>query len=155
MPDHEVGCLYVVDMKPVIISIIVVCISVVLFATVSWWKTDPVVNMKDLNENMVDIRIYQENLGDYVRSGDLENGKWLLTGMDSILRVVATRFEEHRKLKRSFSYFYKQKLKTPIAKLKKAFNTGDTAVARRQYRIMVNKCNSCHIDNDIEKEVRY
>ena len=142
-------------MKLVTISIIVICISLGLLTTVSWWKTAPVVNMKDLNENMVDIRIYQENLGDFVRSGDLENGKWLLSGMDSILRVVASKFDEHRKLSRPFSYFYDQKLKTPISKLKKAFDTGDTAQARRQYRIMVNKCNSCHIDNDIEKEVRY
>jgi len=89
------------------------------------------------------------------RSGDLENGKWLLTGMDSILRVEAHKFDEHRKLSKPFFYFYNQKLKTPISKLKKAFNTGDTGLARRQYRIMVNKCNSCHIDNDIEKEVRY
>jgi|KBSSwiStaDraftv2_1062776.scaffolds.fasta_scaffold430123_1 hypothetical protein len=142
-------------MKPGIISIIVVCVSLGLFAAASWWKTAPVVNLKDLNENMVDIRIYQENLGDYVRSGDLENGKWLLIGMDSILRVVADKFDEHRKLSKPFSYFYNQKLKTTISKLKKAFNTGDTALARRQYRIMVNKCNSCHIDNDIEKEARY
>ena len=142
-------------MKPVIISITVVCISLGLFATSSWWKAAPVVNMKDLNENMVDIRVYQENLGDFVRSGDLENGKWLLTGMDSILRVVADKFDEHRKLSGPFSDFYNKKLKRPISKLKKAFNTGDTALARRQYRIMVNKCNSCHFDNDIEKEVRY
>jgi len=53
-------------MKPVIISIIVVCISLGLFATASWWKAVPVVNMK---ENMVDIRVYQENLGDYVPVG--------------------------------------------------------------------------------------
>ncbi len=142
-------------MKLLIIIIAVICISPGLIATASWWKKDDVVNMKDLNENMVDIRIYQENLGDFVRSGDLENGRWLLIGMDSILRVVAGKFDEHRKLSKPFSHSYNQKLKTPISKLKKAFDTGDTALARRQYRIMVNKCNGCHIDNDIEKEVRY
>jgi len=69
LPHDTVDCLCIVDMKPGIISIIVVCISLGLFAAASCWKTAPVVNLKDLNENMVDIRIYQENLGDYVRSG--------------------------------------------------------------------------------------
>jgi hypothetical protein len=49
-------------MKPDMIRIIVVCVSLGLFAAASWWKTAPVVNLKDLNENMVDIRIYQAEL---------------------------------------------------------------------------------------------
>ena len=117
-------------------------------------KTE-VANMKDLDENMMDLRIYQENLGDHIRSGDLKNGEWLLTGMDSILQLLSHKFDEHRKLSEPFSYFYNKRLKEPIQNIQKAITRNDTALARKNYQLLIRKCNGCHIDHDIDKVVNY
>jgi hypothetical protein len=42
--------------------------------------------IKDLDENMMDLRIYQENLGDLIKEGKLTDAAWLANGMDSLLR---------------------------------------------------------------------
>lgn len=108
-----------------------------------------------MGENMMDLKIYQENLGDHIKSGDLKEGEWLLIGMDSILKILAKKFDEHRKISKPFSYYYRKRLKDPIRDMKRAFNKNDTASARKHYRLLVRRCNSCHIDNDIDKEVKY
>ena len=111
--------------------------------------------MKDLEQNMMDLKLYQENLGDNVRAGKLKDGEWLLDGLDSILNTVAITITEHHKLRAPFSYYKKLRLNKPIESLHKAFDKNDTAAARIQYMIMVDQCNNCHIDLDIDKEVRY
>jgi hypothetical protein len=111
--------------------------------------------IKDLDETMMDLRIYQENLGDHIEQGKLKDAEWLADGMDSLLQVISNTFTEHRKLSGSFSSFYKKKLKTPMSRIRKAITDNDTAAARQNYRVLVRKCNGCHIDHDIDKEVRY
>ena len=40
-------------------------------------------NNKDLDDNMIDMMMYHDNLGLYLRKGDTDNASWLLEGMDS------------------------------------------------------------------------
>lgn len=113
-----------------------------------------VVNMKDLNENMLDLRIYQENLGDEIKSGKLQDAEWLLAGMDSILLVVGQKFTEHRKLQKEFAYYYKKDLRQPISNIRGAISKNDTTAAIGAYKLLVKKCNSCHLDHDVDKTVK-
>jgi len=111
--------------------------------------------IKDLDESMIDLRIYQENLGDMIKSGRLKDADWLLEGTDSLLQVISNTFKEHRKLHNPFSYYYNNKLKEAVYGIKKAIRNNDTVNAIVHYRMLVKRCNSCHIDHDIEKDVKY
>ena len=70
--------------------------------------TTAVVNTKDLDENMIDMMMYHDNLGLYLRKKDMDNAQWLLQGMDSTLQVIAGKFDEHRKLNDPFKKYYKK-----------------------------------------------
>lgn len=118
-------------------------------------RDEEVKNIKDLEENMMDLRIYQENLGDHIKQKRLEDADWLLEGMDSILLILNRRFPEHRKLSRSFSHFYNKEMKEPISGIREAIHNNDTAAALSGYRLLIKNCNSCHIDNDIDKTVKF
>lgn len=111
--------------------------------------------MKDLDESMLDLRIYQENLGDMIKTGRLADAKWLLDGADSLLQVLSNTFKEHRKLTDPFSYHYKTKLKQPLRGINTAIRDNDTAAALNNYRILVKQCNGCHIDHDVKKDVKF
>lgn len=111
-------------------------------------------NYKDLNFNMMDIRIYQENLGDQIKAGKLEDAVWLLEGMDSILLLLGDKFPEHRKLRQDgFSYYYKKEMKEPVGMMRQAIRKQDTALALKGYKLLVKNCNSCHTDLEIDKKV--
>lgn len=110
---------------------------------------------KDLNQNMMDLRIYQENLGDYIKAKNLDDASWLLEGMDSIMLLLKDRFREHRRLDTSFAYYYKREMQEPVRGIRQAIRDKDTAKALRHYRLLVDNCNDCHIDNEVEKEVWY
>ena len=112
------------------------------------------VNIKDLDENMIDIRVYHENLGGDLKTGDIDGAKWLLTGMDSILLIVSDKFTTHRKLDKPFNYFYEKNLKAPINNLKSALDKNDLPKARAAYILLTDNCNDCHINHDIDKEVQ-
>lgn len=112
-------------------------------------------HLKDLDQNMLDLKIYQENLGDHVKQQDLRDASWLLEGIDSILLILSNQFEEHRKLGAPFSYYYKKKMRPPIKEIRTAIRDDDTAKALKNYRILINNCNDCHIDNEIDKEVKF
>lgn len=111
--------------------------------------------IKDLDENMLDLKIYQENMGDELKAGRLQDAVWLLEGMDSIMLEVSRKFDEHRKLKESFSYYYKDRMKEPVKLIRSGIRKNDTATAMKGYRLLVKNCNSCHIDLDIDKQVKY
>ena len=111
--------------------------------------------IKDLDETMLDLKIYQENMGDMIKQGRLEDAEWLYEGMDSLLQVINATFTEHRKLDKPFSYYYGIKLKDPMNGIEKAIQSNDTALAVQQYRILVRRCNGCHLDHDVEKEVKF
>lgn len=110
-------------------------------------------NIKDLEQNMMDIRIYQENLGDEVRAGRFRDAEWFLNGMDSILHIVSEKFTTHRKLSREFSYWYNKDLKEPIGDLKTALENNDKTSTQKSYRVLIKKCNACHIEHEIDKTV--
>lgn len=110
-------------------------------------------HQKDLNQNMMDLRLYQENLGDYIKQKKLDDASWLLEGMDSILLLLSDRFHEHRRLDTSFAYYYKREMQKPVRGIRDAIRDKDTAKALRHYRVLVDNCNDCHIDNEVEKEV--
>ena len=112
-------------------------------------------NKKDLGQNMMDLRIYQENLGDHIKAKKLEDASWLLEDMDSILLILNKQFKDHRKLAAPFSYYYKKKLRKPINGIRKAIRDEDTAKAIQNYRILIDNCNDCHIDNEVDKEVKF
>lgn len=109
--------------------------------------------IKDLDECMIDLKAYQQNMGDLVKEGRLQDAEWLLQGADSLLQVMSNTFTRHRKLEHPFSYFYKTKLKKPLKEIEEAISKNDTAQAIKHYRILVNRCNGCHIDHDIDKKV--
>lgn len=110
---------------------------------------------KDLDENMIDLRAYQENMGDEIKAGKLPDAVWLLEGMDSVLHVVSNTFTEHRKLEQPFAEYYKSKLKKPIEGIRTAIKKNDSTAAVEQYRLLVRRCNSCHKDLDIDKTVKF
>lgn len=112
-------------------------------------------NNKDLEQNMMDLKIYQENLGDHIKSKKLQEASWLLEGMDSILHILNKRFNEHHKLTDPFSYFYKRRMLSPVQGIRKAIQLNDTVKALDNYRLLVKRCNNCHADNDIDKEVKF
>lgn len=109
--------------------------------------------MKDLDENMLDMMVYHDNLGLYLRKKDADYALWLLNGMDSSLQVIAKKFTTHRKLTDTFESAYKKKLKPPIKGIRQALQKNDFTKAIEQYRLLTKKCNNCHEDNDVNKEV--
>jgi hypothetical protein len=115
---------------------------------------DAVKNIKDLDENMIDLRMYHENLGDAIVKKDLDEAIWLETGMDSVLNIVAVRFDEHRKLEKPFRESYKRDLKPSIDQLHRALQNMSWDEARTAYTLLTNKCNGCHRDQDVDKEVQ-
>jgi hypothetical protein len=88
-----------------------IIILLILFAGCS---DDRPLTVKDLDEVMIDLRAYQENLGDEIKAGRLKDAEWLAYGMDSVFSEIKRKFTEHRKLEQPFSYYYNLKMKKPI-----------------------------------------
>lgn len=118
-------------------------------------RNESPLTIKDLDENMIDLKAYQENMGDELQAGRLQDASWLLEGMDSVLKEVKRKFREHRKLSEPFSVFYRERMKKPIGWIRNGIRNNDTARAMKGYRLLVRNCNSCHIDHDIDKTVKY
>lgn len=125
-------------------------LAVLFFAKCTGTVSD---NKKDLDENMLDMMVYHDNLGMYLREKNLDYSVWLLEGMDSSLQVIATKFTEHRKLSAPFEKYYQRKLAPPIESIRKALKLQDFPSAIIGYRKLTKNCNGCHIDNDVDKEV--
>ncbi len=130
-------------------------LSATIFVACSSCRDNRPHTIKDLDENMLDLKIYQENMGDELKAGRLQDAVWLLEGMDSIMLEVSRKFDEHRKLKEPFSYYYKDRMKEPVKLIRSGIRKNDTAIAMKGYRLLVKNCNSCHIDLDIDKQVKY
>lgn len=109
--------------------------------------------IKDLDENMLELKAYHENLGGYLMQNDLEIAEWLVNSMDSVLNIMARHFDNHRKLQKPFSYYYKNRLKPNMDKLKEAIKNGEKSKAIEVYTVLTGKCNGCHTDHDAGKEV--
>lgn len=110
-------------------------------------------NMKDLDQNMLDMMMYHDNLGTHLRKGEVDYSSWLLEGMDSSLQVIAAKFVEHRKLTDPFEKAYRKKLQPPIKDIRKSLEANNLPAAIQAYRVLTKNCNGCHIDHDIDKEV--
>ena len=67
--------------------------------------------------------------------------------------MIAKKCTTHRKMTDPFEKEYKKKLKTPINGIRRALQKNDIITAIEQYRLLTRKCNACHTDNDINKEV--
>lgn len=111
-------------------------------------------NIKDFDQNMLDLRIYHENLGDALLSKNKEYAMWFVNDMDSILLSMSNEFTAHRKLKRPFKYYYRQKLASSLKEMKTEIKTNRWQNAINTYSVLTRKCNGCHVDHDIDKEVR-
>jgi hypothetical protein len=133
-----------------LLVLLVVMAFVFLFTQCSSNRTP---NKKDLDENMLDLAMYCDNLGLYLRKQDADYALWLLEGMDSTLQIVAIKFAEHRKLLRPFKQSYRKELAPPINDIRKALQTNNFPVAVESYRLLINNCNDCHIDLEIDKTV--
>ncbi len=132
-----------------------ILLFILIFLLIAGCRREKPLTIKDLDENMLDLRIYQENLGGELKAGRLTDAEWLLEGMDSILIEVSRKFKEHRKLKEPFSWYYKNRMKKPVGQIRPGSRNADTATAMTGYRLLIKNCNSCHIDLDIEKTVKY
>jgi hypothetical protein len=110
-------------------------------------------NKKDLDENMIDMMMYHDNLGLYIRKGDADYALWLLSGMDSSLQVISQNFTEHRKLSQPFEKEYQLKLLPAIEKIKTALEEKNFPSAIQAYQTLTRKCNGCHADHNVNKEV--
>jgi hypothetical protein len=111
------------------------------------------INNKDLDDNMLDIVMYHDNLGTHLRYKDADYASWLLEGMDSTLKVVASKFDEHRKLEVPFEQSYNKLLVPSIDKIRVALGKNDFPNAIVAYQTLTKKCNGCHIDHNIDKEI--
>jgi hypothetical protein len=111
-------------------------------------------SVKDLDENMLDLRIYHENLGDALLSKNKDYAAWFVNDMDSILRLMANKFTTHRKLTKPFSYHYKKNMAPYFNDLKDEIKKEQWSRAILTYTVLTSKCNDCHIDHDVAKEVK-
>ena len=135
-------------MKALLI-IVSVLVLVLLFVQCS----NKVLNKKDLDENMIDLAMYSDNLGLYLRKQDADYSLWLLEGLDSTLQILGVTFTEHRKLVRPFQQSYNKELAPPINQIRKALQQTNFPAAVESYRLLINNCNDCHIDLEIDKNV--
>jgi hypothetical protein len=111
-------------------------------------------NIKDLDDNMIDLRMYHENLGDAIVKKNQDEALWLYNGMDSVLNIVSDRFDEHRKLGKPFRQSYERDLKPPIIQLGDALQESNWVASKEAYTMLTKKCNGCHRDRDVDKEVQ-
>jgi hypothetical protein len=136
-------------MKTCVVIISLSCL-VLLIATCN----KPVkVNMKDLDQNMLDLGLYHDNLGIHLRKGEADYSLWLLEGMDSCLLVIGAGFAQHPKLQVPFEKEYRKRLRPSIKDMRKALHKNDMPAAINNYRLLTKKCNGCHVDHDVSKEV--
>lgn len=110
---------------------------------------------KDLSEQMDALAVFQGAIGEELNRGTPQHADWLVEGLDSVLMLINDRLNNHPSLLRPFDKFYQQKLKTPIQNLREAIVSGDTTAARRNYILLVDRCNSCHKEHSVEEKAHY
>lgn len=135
-------------------KVLIILGLVFLVGVLSQCNTQHENSMKDLDQNMLDLAMYHDNLGIYLRKNEGDYASWLLEGMDSTLHIIAAEFDTHRKLTFSFNRSYKKLLLPSIQKMRNALEQNDIPAAITSYRLLTKNCNSCHIDHDIDKDVK-
>jgi hypothetical protein len=137
-----------------VIQLIVSSLLLLAFLTCTIKEDAGVINIKDLDENMIDIRVYHELMGDELRKGNIADAQWFFTGMDSILQIVSVKYDRHRKLDEPFAVSYEKNLKPAIDDLESSLRQSNLEASRNAYTVLTKKCNKCHLDNDIDKVVQ-
>ena len=135
------------------LTTLVFFLIVLLFSQCNGNGDEAVDNNKDLGQNMLDMKIYHDNLGTNLRKEDADIASWLLEGMDSSLQMIAANFKKHPKLTEPFEKTYQNKLKTPITEMRKSLEENNFPNAVKAYRLLTNNCNTCHKNHDIDEEV--
>lgn len=125
----------------------------ITIALVAACNNNAAITVKDLDESMIDMRVYHDNLGRYLRNKDADYSLWLLQGMDSSLQIIANTFSTHRKLTEPFERSYKKDLQPYINEMKTGLTENNFPAAVHAYRLLTKKCNGCHVDLDVDKEV--
>ncbi len=110
--------------------------------------------MKDYDQNMLDIKIYHENLGDALLSKNKSYASWFVNDMDSILRLMSDEFTTYRKLKKPFRYHYEKRLAPFIRDLKEEIERNEWTRSIETYSMLTRQCNGCHIDHHVDKKIR-
>lgn len=136
-------------MKTFTVSFFIVC----AIALIAACNNNNATTVKDLDESMIDMRVYHDNLGRYLRNKDADYSLWLLQGMDSSLQIIANTFSSHRKLTEPFEQSYKKDLLPYINEMKTGLTENNFPAAVHAYRLLTKKCNGCHVDLDVDKEV--
>ena len=136
------------------IKLIIGCLFFFVFVSCTFKEKPEVKNIKDLDENMIDLRMFHELMGDELRMGDINDALWFKNGLDSVLQIVASKFDEHRKLDEPFIKSYERNLKPTLDVLGEHLENNDLAASKDAYILLTQKCNGCHKDNDIDKVVQ-
>lgn len=131
---------------------VVVCAAIMLLLSCTQQVKET--TLKDMGQTMHDLRVYQENLGQAIRAGRIEDALWLVQGEDSVLQVMSNTYVEHHIVNRPFSHYYKKELREPVRGIEQALRENDTANAYKHYRLLVKRCNNCHKDFDVLKQVK-
>jgi len=110
-------------------------------------------HIKDLDDDMIDLKAYHMNLGESLAGKNKDVAAWLSHDMDSVLQLMAESFPEHRKLKEPFREHYKKRLQPYMKEIISSVDQEEWISAKKAYKTLTGKCNGCHIDHDIDKEV--
>lgn len=139
-------------LKKKVLILIIICISCIFFACM--FSSARERSIKDFDQNMLDLRIYHENLGDALLAKNKDYAAWFVNDMDSILRLMTIEFPTYRKLEKPFKYHYEKRLAPYLSGLKTEIKKDNWKDAISTYSLLTRKCNGCHTDHDIDKEVR-
>jgi hypothetical protein len=135
-------------------SIVFILIIVVCCFASCYLSGENKENKKDYDENMLDLRIYHENLGDALLSKNKAYAEWFVNDMDSILRSMAEKFVSYRKLSKPFRYEYEKRLAPHFSELKNDIANENWQKAINTYSAITVNCNECHTHYKIRKKVR-
>jgi hypothetical protein len=111
-------------------------------------------HVKDLDEDMLDLKIYHQNLGGSLADKNKDEAAWLAHDMDSVLQLMGKMFPSHRKLQESFRKNYEKRLQPSMNMIIFSIEKDDWPTAIKAYKTLTSKCNGCHDDHEIDKEVR-
>lgn len=126
-----------------------------LFTACSMEQTGRNVQEKDLSQQMDAMKALQEATGEELKANNTQEALEMLNGLDSIFIIACKDFEYHWRLNKSFKSYYDTKLKKTVTALKNALLQNDTIKANQKYILLVKRCNSCHIDNDVLENAQY
>lgn len=106
---------------------------------------------KDLSEQMDAVSIAQGAIGDAIRKNDFDGAAWAYGKLDSIFQLMQGDIDNHKNLLKPFSFYYDKKLKSPMKSIEQGIQNKDTVAAYSAYRLLVDRCNSCHNEHGVKE----